>query len=82
MCLTLGNCRTNADCEQGQYCAFSRLPGVPIDKQDTFYGQSWGYFCTTKNDACRSDADCNSNPHDHSCVYYTTEQRWGCGGGP
>lgn len=83
VCLTNSECRTSSDCAAGQYCVLSALPGVPIgDGSVTFYGQAWGYFCTTSQDRCRSESDCASQPHDHSCVYYTTLKSWGCGGGP
>jgi Cys-rich repeat protein len=83
VCLVNSQCRTNTDCPTGQYCALSRLPGVPVgDGSATFYGQAWGYFCTTPTDRCRSSDDCAAEVHDHSCVYYTTTKQWACGGGP
>jgi hypothetical protein len=83
VCLSLSKCRTNDDCSGGQYCALSVLPGIPVgDGAATFYGQTWGYFCTTGGDACRSGDDCAAQQHDHSCVYYTTQSKWACGGGP
>lgn len=90
-CLTQSNCRVNSDCAAGQTCSLS-LPffltrtdagaydEVPRsgDEVGGYAGaDSFGYFCTTPQDACGPGQN-NRGP----CVFVAAVGAWGFGTEP
>lgn len=85
VCLPQGNCRIDADCSQGQVCAFSRpfvvsAPGVIVTGNEQGGGsgvprESLGWFCTTAQDECRPGQRIDGGASE-GCVYGTDQGRW------
>jgi hypothetical protein len=59
-----GNCRVDSDCACG-FCA-----------GDTACGGLDGYYCTTPQDQCSTDADCQDGGASMQCKWST--DRWAC----
>jgi hypothetical protein len=59
-----GNCRVDSDCACG-FCA-----------GDTSCGGRDGYYCTTPQDGCATDADCQNGESPMQCKWST--DRWAC----
>ena len=75
-----GGCVTDADCGD-DYCSPSGLGIAPNCRTGITPGQ-FGYFCHTRTDACRDDADCGASGGfpARACVYDVGQLRWSCAG--
>jgi hypothetical protein len=78
-----GNCKTDADCAAGALCSPSLLGRVPSGLgYGTFCGGDRGYYCHTKDDECRTHADCagvmRGGRAAQFCGYTGAEKRWTC----
>src|SRR5450432_608433 len=89
-CISVSNCRVDADCGENEYCSPSQLSGICFCPSAALCGADsacspgpcacgdacgHGYFCRTPTDACVDDSDCGTSG---SCNYDTVNQRWAC----
>lgn len=71
-CLTMGNCRVDADCGSGGSCS-------PTLGSCGHYTGIVGYYCHTGKDACINDSDCAQDGGlGGYCAYNPAAGAWQC----
>jgi hypothetical protein len=73
VCLSQGDCHTDADCGENGYCSPSLGTCGNYNPFESFY-------CHTSADECVDDADCggSGNMEDPYCAYSTLKGHWAC----
>jgi hypothetical protein len=61
-------CMADGDCSPGQHCRLS-APCIPLAD---------GFYCSTPNDSCGSDADCSDGVENAKCRYDPRAKHWEC----
>jgi hypothetical protein len=69
-CLTVGNCRVDADCPES-YCSPSKVDGCMV-------GWAVGLFCHTADDECVDDEDCSDGGQVGACTFDSASKHWIC----
>jgi hypothetical protein len=69
-----GNCVTDVDCGAKGYCSPSGTELTNNCRSNVAPG-SFGYFCRTARDQCRSTADCGDSG---TCLFSVDANRWQC----